>query len=85
MHRYSLAKKLKIVHCCGVDCIPSDLGTQMMAEHLLNKNGDVVVEEIRLNLLDAKGEASGGTIASVSRRNLLYTTLGILSTVHVCI
>lgn len=67
MHRYRLAKKLKIVHCCGFDCIPSDLGAQMMAEHLLNKHGDVVVEEIRLNVLDAKGEASGGTIASVGR------------------
>lgn len=71
-YNYRLAKKLKIVNCCGFDCIPSDLGTQMMVEHLFSKGGDVMVEEVRLNVLDAKGEASGGTIASV---NLLTITV----------
>eukprot|EP01035_Chromulina_nebulosa_P030710 gene30710-40833_t len=40
-HEAALAKKLKIVNCCGFDCIPSDLGTQMMVEHLFSKGGDV--------------------------------------------
>ena len=60
-----MKKKLKIVNCCGYDCIPSDLGTQMIVEHLLDR-GFPSVEEVRFNVLGGKGGASGGTVASVS-------------------
>lgn len=63
----SKAKKIKIVHCCGYDCVPSDLGNQMMAEHVLSlKNTNLSLRQVRLVALDVKGAASGGTIASVA-------------------
>ena len=71
-------KKLKIVNCCGYDCLPSDLGTQMIVEHLLGQ-GYPSVDEVRLNVLAMEGGASGGTVASVdlhlSQRNFFLLNL----------
>lgn len=39
-HTAAAAKGIKVVHCCGFDSIPSDLGALMMAHHcrtVLNK------------------------------------------------
>jgi short subunit dehydrogenase-like uncharacterized protein len=33
-HDEAVAKGVKIVHCCGFDSVPSDLGTQAMVEHI---------------------------------------------------
>lgn len=30
----AVASKTKIVHCCGYDSIPSDLGAQAVADHI---------------------------------------------------
>lgn len=59
----AIEKKLKIVNCCGFDCIPSDLGTLMMVEKMKNLNLKPI--EIRYICRDTKSGASGGTIASV--------------------
>jgi short subunit dehydrogenase-like uncharacterized protein len=54
---------VKVVHCCGFDCVPVDLGT-LMAVQKLQENGCVVHEAKCIAI--AKGSASGGTIASAT-------------------
>lgn len=54
----------KIVHSCGFDSVPSDMGTfytQKMAVSQLNQP----LQKISYNLMKAKGGISGGTIASM--------------------
>lgn len=58
------ASGARIVHTCGFDSIPSDLGvwfTQQRAAELL----DGPCERIDMRVVAAKGGASGGTIASM--------------------
>jgi short subunit dehydrogenase-like uncharacterized protein len=57
------ANKVRIVNSSGFDCIPSDLGCQFMAEEMLRRG--LQPKHVRLLLVDAKGGASGGTIASL--------------------
>ncbi len=54
----------RIVHCCGFDSIPSDLGTLLVQEHALERYG-VPCREVKLFVTKTRGGASGGTIASV--------------------
>ncbi|MFL5319401.1 MAG: saccharopine dehydrogenase family protein, partial [Myxococcaceae bacterium] len=53
----------KIVHCCGFDSIPSDLGVLMMQEHARKKFGRPL-DSIRFYVRKLSGGISGGTIAS---------------------
>jgi short subunit dehydrogenase-like uncharacterized protein len=53
----------RIVHACGYDSIPSDLGTLMLQEYALEKYG-TRVPHIHFYAGESKGAASGGTIAS---------------------
>lgn len=53
----------RIVHCCGFDSIPSDLGTLMLADHLEREHGRTLAR-VRFRVGKMKGGASGGTIAS---------------------
>lgn len=62
LHEEARTKKLKIVNCCGFDCIPADVGCDMIVEQLLKKNLSPI--EARYITLDIKGGVSGGTIAS---------------------
>jgi short subunit dehydrogenase-like uncharacterized protein len=52
--------KSRIVHTCGFDSIPSDLGVFLLAEHA----GSKPFEDVRLVLTDSRGGVSGGTAAS---------------------
>lgn len=54
----------RIVHCCGFDSIPSDLGTLMVQEAAEQRFGRPL-SEVKLIVTDMKGGASGGTIASI--------------------
>jgi len=54
----------RIVHCCGFDSIPSDLGTWMMNETMVNDHG-AQLEEVKLVLGPSRGGFSGGTVASM--------------------
>ncbi len=54
----------RIVHCCGFDSIPSDLGTLMMEEHARAELGEPL-ETVRFVLTDMTGGMSGGTVASM--------------------
>ena len=62
---HSLAKETgaRIVHCCGFDSIPSDLGVLSLAEKA-RAEGDSLAKT-RFVLLRAKGGFSGGTAASM--------------------
>lgn len=54
----------KIVHSCGFDSVPSDMGTyftQQQAQKILGEP----LSRIRYQLIKAKGGISGGTIASM--------------------
>ncbi len=53
-----------IVHCCGFDSIPSDLGTYYLQQQAKSTLGDVCVE-VDMRVKAASGGLSGGTIASL--------------------
>jgi len=64
VHRNAITNKVKIVHCCGYDSIPSDLGALMMVDAMKQVFGKNV-EEVRTLIGPSKGAASGGTLASM--------------------
>ena len=53
----------RIVHTCGFDSIPSDLGTWFTQERALEQFGEPC-SEVRMSVKGAKGGVSGGTAAS---------------------
>jgi len=38
-HDEAARQGVKIVHCCGFDSVPSDLGTQAVVEHIKREHG----------------------------------------------
>ncbi len=54
----------RLVHCCGFDSIPSDLGSLMINEAMQDKAGGPC-DELKFFLKNARGGFSGGTIASL--------------------
>ena len=54
----------RIVHCCGFDSIPSDLGVHYLQRHSVEHHGEAC-SRIDMRVMRAKGGASGGTIASM--------------------
>lgn len=63
-HASAQKNKVRIVHCCGFDSIPSDLGCFMMHEAMQEKYG-VPCTTVKAYLGKSKGGVSGGTIASM--------------------
>ena len=61
-HTEAKQKKLKIIHCCGFDSIPSDLGCLYMVNEMKRRN--LIPEEVRMIVFDSLGGFSGGTIES---------------------
>jgi len=53
----------RIVHCCGYDSIPSDLGTLMLQEAFKRRYGRYA-SEVKLGAGKMKGGLSGGSLAS---------------------
>jgi short subunit dehydrogenase-like uncharacterized protein len=53
----------RIVHCCGFDSIPSDLGTFFLQEQARARWG-APASEVRARVVKMRGGSSGGTIAS---------------------
>ncbi len=53
-----------IVHCCGFDSIPSDLGVHFLQQQASQKFGQTC-NHINMRVAKLKGGASGGTIASI--------------------
>lgn len=58
------ASGARIVHCCGFDSIPSDLGVHFLQRHALERFGQPC-DRINMRVVSIKGGASGGTIASM--------------------
>ncbi|MCA9960712.1 MAG: saccharopine dehydrogenase NADP-binding domain-containing protein [Anaerolineales bacterium] len=63
-HEQAVQTGARIVHCCGFDSIPSDLGTLMMQEYARDKYGRFC-PEIKFVLAGMRGGFSGGTAASL--------------------
>jgi short subunit dehydrogenase-like uncharacterized protein len=58
------ASGARIVHCCGFDSIPSDLGVHFLQRLALEQFGQSC-DRIAMRVVNIKGGASGGTIASM--------------------
>lgn len=54
----------RIVHCCGFDSIPSDLGVYFLQQIALKQQGHYC-QQVKMRVKGLKGGASGGTIASM--------------------
>jgi short subunit dehydrogenase-like uncharacterized protein len=54
----------RIVHCCGFDSIPSDLGVLFLQQAAKVQYGEPC-QQIRMRVRKLKGEFSGGTVASM--------------------
>lgn len=63
-HPQAEAAQLKIVHSCGFDSIPSDMGVFFLQKEAKARWGQYATH-IRLFLKAAKGGVSGGTFASM--------------------
>ena len=54
----------RIVHCCGFDSIPSDMGNYFTQQQAKQRFG-MHLKNVRYAVLKAKGGISGGTVASL--------------------
>jgi short subunit dehydrogenase-like uncharacterized protein len=63
-HERAVQSGARIVHCCGFDSIPSDLGTLMMAEYA-ERVQKKKVDKVRMRVMSMRGGVSGGTVASM--------------------
>jgi short subunit dehydrogenase-like uncharacterized protein len=63
-HDEAVTKELRIVHCCGFDSIPSDLGTRLVQETAIQRDG-TPCDRVEFILKGSSGGFSGGTIASL--------------------
>jgi short subunit dehydrogenase-like uncharacterized protein len=54
----------RIVHTCGFDCIPADIGTYFVQKVMRSRHG-VVSHHVKMRVKGFSGGASGGTIASM--------------------
>lgn len=55
----------RIVHCCGFDSVPMDIGVWFLQEEAQRRHGQYC-ESIALYVKATKGAASGGTLASMA-------------------
>ncbi|MFT4860840.1 MAG: short subunit dehydrogenase-like uncharacterized protein [Pseudohongiellaceae bacterium] len=66
IQRYEAAAKgsgARIVHSCGFDSIPSDLGVMFLQNQALKRFGSYC-PKVKMRVMALRGGASGGTIAS---------------------
>lgn len=54
----------RIVHCCGFDSIPSDLGVWFLQDEAKKQFGEPC-SQVRMRVKAARGGLSGGTVASL--------------------
>jgi short subunit dehydrogenase-like uncharacterized protein len=67
IRRYSDAAEksgARIVHCCGFDSIPSDMGVWFLQQQALTHFGEPCTN-VKMRVKAMRGGASGGTIASL--------------------
>lgn len=63
-HDLAVARGARIVHCCGFDSIPSDLGVFALQREARERWGRPA-SLVRFTMKKAKGGFSGGTVASL--------------------
>ncbi len=63
-HEAARKSGARIVHCCGYDSIPSDLGT-LMVQEAMNTQHRHYASQVKLCVGKTKGGLSGGTLASL--------------------
>lgn len=63
-HDAAVRAGARIVHCCGFDSIPSDLGTLALQRAAIARDG-APFPNVRLAVMRASGGFSGGTVASL--------------------
>lgn len=54
----------RIVHCCGFDSVPMDIGVWFLQDTAMRRHGQYC-ESIKMLVKATRGSASGGTIASL--------------------
>ena len=54
----------RMVHCCGFDSIPSDMGVWFLQEQAMLHFGEPCTE-VKMRVKALRGAASGGTVASI--------------------
>lgn len=62
-HATATEKGVKVVHCCGYDSVPFDIGALVVVDHIRKQLGKGTSQVYGL-MEDARGGVSGGTIAS---------------------
>ena len=63
-HKKALEKKIKIIHSCGFDSIPSDLGVLLLQKDSVEKFNKTC-DNVSLYVKSIRGGLSGGTISSM--------------------
>lgn len=63
-HEAAKANGTRIVHCCGYDSIPSDLGTLMVQNAMKERHG-TFAPEVKMAAGEMSGGPSGGTLATM--------------------
>ena len=53
----------RIIHCCGFDSVPSDMGVYYLQQQAQKQLGEPCIR-VKMRIQDARGGLSGGTIAS---------------------
>ena len=64
-HDAAKDRGVRIVHCCGFDSIPSDLGTHLVQQEAKRRFG-AFCDEVKFYVWKIRGGVSGGTIASMA-------------------
>lgn len=54
----------RLIHCCGFDSIPSDLGV-FVAQQIMMQDHGVYAKKVKGRMGKSKGAVSGGTVASM--------------------
>lgn len=63
-HEKAKTNEVKIVHSCGYDSIPSDIGCLLLQERAIETYG-LPASNVKLFILGLKGKFSGGTLTSM--------------------
>jgi short subunit dehydrogenase-like uncharacterized protein len=64
-HEGAVESGARIVHSCGFDSVPADVGTLLVQEYA-RETFDAHCDLVRIYLEDARGGVSGGTMASIA-------------------
>ncbi len=63
-HEAAAESGARIVHCCGFDSVPMDIGVHFLQQEAQRRHGNVC-KSIKMLVKATKGGPSGGTMASV--------------------